>query len=66
MEAVKDNILEHVGNVSWDDSCWNEDTLSSKKIYPGFQFQAKSKQWLPRLKTSDASMGLMVSRMHTA
>ena len=63
IEEVQDKILEHVGNVSWDDSCWTEDTLASKKIYPGYQFQSKSKQWLSRLKTSEESMGLMVSRL---
>jgi hypothetical protein len=51
--------------MGWDSSCWSDDNLSSKNIYPRFQFPAKSKQLLSRVKTSDESMQLMVRRLHT-
>ena len=58
-------ILDHVGNVSWENCCWTEDILSSKKIYPGYQYHSNTKTWVSRLRTSDESMDLMVSRMQT-
>ena len=65
VQGVLNSVLDHVGAMGWDSSCWSDDNLSSKKIYPRFQFPAKSKQWLPRIKTSDESMQLMVRRLHT-
>ena len=56
------DIVRHVGTVGWQESCWSDDNLASKKIYPKFQFPSKSKKWLPRIRTSDHSMFLMISR----
>ena len=58
--------MEHVGTMTWADSVWTEDLLASKKIYPGFTFTAKSKQWASanRLKTTEQSMDMFVSRLH--
>lgn len=55
--------MDHVGRYTWDKSCWSDDNLSSKRIYPRYQFSAKSKKWLPRLLTSEGSMILMVQHM---
>ena len=59
------SILAHVGDIGWSDCFWSDDNLSSKKIYPNFQFPSKSKHWLPRVRTSSESMALMVKRAHT-
>ena len=48
--------------MSWDDSCWTDDALSIKKLYPKFQFPSKSKKWTPRVRTTDESMMLCVDR----
>ena len=55
-------ILAHVSKMGWDNACWSEENLSSKKIYPHFQFPAKSKKWLARLKTTEFSRMMMVKR----
>jgi len=34
-------------------------------MYPGFQFASKSKKWQPRLRTSEESMSLCVTRLHS-
>lgn len=48
------------------DAIRSEDTLCNKKIYPGYQFPAKnSPRWTARLRTSDATMQLMVRRCHS-
>ncbi len=60
-----DKIIDHVGSLGWEGSCWSHDNLSSKKLYPKFQFPAKCKKWLSRLKTSEESINLLVSRIHT-
>ena len=49
--------------MGWDHCSWSEENLSSKKLYPGFQFQAKSKKWLPRLKVTPESHKLTVTRI---
>ena len=64
-EEVLASILAHVGSLGWDASCWTDDNLSSKKIYPGYQFPSKSKKWVARLKTTDESMSLFVQRVQT-
>jgi hypothetical protein len=66
VQDVLASILVHVGNVGWDASCWTDDNLSSKKLYPGFQFPSKSKKWVSRLKTTEESMALFVTRVQTA
>ena len=49
--------------MGWDACCWSDDALSSKKIYPKYQFPAKSKKWLPRVKSSEDSMRMLVQRV---
>ncbi|CAK0825428.1 unnamed protein product [Prorocentrum cordatum] len=56
------SIMGHVRTMGWSNCCWSDDNLASKKIYPRHQFPSKSKQWLPRLKTTSKSMMLMVQR----
>ena len=56
-------ILEHVSIMGWDASCWSDDALASKKIYPRYQFFSKSKKWLVRVKTSEESMRMLVRRV---
>jgi hypothetical protein len=55
-----------VGDLGWESSCWSDDNLSSKKLYPGYQFPSKSKKWVSRLKTTPESMALFVQRVQTA
>ena len=51
----------------WLGSCaWSDDSLASKKLYPGHQFPAKTKVWLARLKVSDESMLLFGQRVHSS
>ena len=49
--------------MGWDACCWSEDALASKKICPKYQFPAKSKKWLPRVKSSEDSMRMLVQRV---
>lgn len=60
-----DEILAHVGTMTWEAGCWSDDNLSSKKLYPNYQFSAKSKKWVARIKTSKDSMALCVKRTQT-
>ena len=63
MQDVLSLILEHVSVMGWDVCCWPDDALSSKKNYPKHQFAAKSKKWLPRVKSSEDSMRMLVQRV---
>ena len=56
-------ILEHVSAMGWDMCCWSDDALSSKKIYPKYQFPARTNKWLSRVRTSEDSMRLLVKRV---
>ena len=49
--------------MGWAACCWSDGALSSKKIYPKYQFPAKSKKWLPRVKSSEDSMRMLVQRV---
>ena len=60
---VLDDILDHVQSLGWGSAVWSEDVFASKKVFPGFQFSSKSKRWVPRIKTTDASFELMVRRV---
>ena len=64
---TQQSILDHVGKMTWADSVWTEDLLASKKIYPGFTFTAKCKQWASanRLRTTEQSMDCFVTRLQT-
>ena len=63
LQDVLSLILTHVSVMGWDACCWSDDALSSKKIYPKYQFPAKSKKWLPRVKSSEDSMRMLVQRV---
>ena len=63
--AVRNDILEHVGAVGWDSSAWTEESLASRKLYPGHTFSSKGKGWAARLKTTEQSMLCMVKRVHS-
>ena len=52
-----------MGRLGWEGSCWSDDNLSTKKIYPGYQFPSKGKKWVSRLRTTDESMALFVERV---
>ena len=39
--------------------------VSNKKIYPKFGFPTKSKKWMPRVRTTDTSLCLMIERVQT-
>ncbi|CAK0907391.1 unnamed protein product, partial [Prorocentrum cordatum] len=58
-----DSILAHVGNLGWQQCAWSEEVLSNKKIYPKFNFPCKSKKWIPRVRTTDESLCLMIERV---
>ena len=58
-----DSILAHVGGMGWHQRVWSEDVLSNKKIFPKFNFPCKSKKWISRVKTTDASLCWMVERV---
>ena len=63
---MRDLILNHVSKEGWDNSCWSDDNLASKKIYPNFQFPAKNRKWLSRDRTSTESCSMMVQRVQAA
>ena len=63
MQEILSLIVEHVSAMGWEACCWSDDALSSKKIYPKYQFPAKTKKWLSRVKTSEDSMRLLVQRV---
>ena len=48
-QEVLAGILKHVNTQGWEQCCWSDDNLSTKKLYPGFQFAGKQ-QWVPRLR----------------
>ena len=49
--------------MGWEACCWTDDALSNKKIHPTYQFPARSKNWLARVRSSEESMRLMVRRV---
>ena len=63
LQDVLSLILEHVSVMGWDACCWSDESLASKKIYPKYQFPAKSKKWLPRATSSEDSMRMLVQRV---
>ena len=50
LEETLDLILAHVQECGWEKSVWSDENLSTKKLYPGFQFNAKGQQWTQRLR----------------
>ena len=63
MQDVLSLILEHVSVMGWDACCWTADAVSSKNIYPKSPPIVKSKKWLPRVKSSEDSMRMLVQRV---
>jgi len=55
-------VLKHVGEFTWDGCMWSEDALACKKIYPGGQFSARSKQFVKWLRVSAESCLMMTKR----
>ena len=61
---VVDSILSCVSSFGWAGCPYSDDSLSSRKIYPGFQFRCTtSRKWMTRLKTSAASMSLHIQKV---
>ncbi len=62
--SVIEHLVNHVAKFTWDRCAFSDDALSSKRIYPHFQFRCTvSKAWQNRMKTSEASMQLMLDRV---
>ncbi len=66
---AKTEIRTYVGLVGWDNCPWNEDALSSKKIYPsansaGVVVLKPKMGWPDRLRITSESMLLMVRHVH--
>ena len=59
MQEILSLIVEHVSAMGWEACCWSDDALSSKKLYPKYQFPAKTQKWLSRVRTSEDSMRLL-------
>ena len=61
MEKMPTSILEtvhnHVSRYGWTNCMFNDDTLSTKKIYPGFTFKHHKSGWGSRLAVTERSMG---------
>ena len=53
-------LLTHIGKFTYENSAWSDESLSSKKIYPGFAFPAKNKTWAARVRVTEESMMLHV------
>ena len=65
-QDVLDDILTHVGIMGWSESCWTEENLASKRLFPGHGFHSRSRKWAPRLKVTDDSLRLLVKKLqHT-
>ncbi|CAK8987791.1 Uncharacterized protein SCF082_LOCUS1126 [Durusdinium trenchii] len=62
-QDVLDNILTHVGVMGWSESCWTEDNLASKRLFPGHSFHTRSRKWASRLKVTDDSFRYMVKKV---
>ena len=58
-------IFLHVSECGWEGSVWSEDSLSTKRMFPGYLFPSKVKSWNNRLRTSEDSMRLAVRRLQT-
>ena len=63
---ARELLLKGIGKHGWDSCPWSEDTLASKKLYPKFQFPAKTKKWVNWLKTDDQSMQLVINHVQMA
>ena len=58
-----DVLLGAVSEFGWEDCPFNEETLSSKRIYPGHTFRVDgSKSWTARQTVSAKSLHLMMER----
>ena len=52
---AKESLSNHVGEFGWDQSAWSDDTLSSKKLLPGYAPRGTCKEWNMRLRVTAAS-----------
>ena len=64
-EETLNLILAHVNAYGWQNSCWSDDSLAVKKLYPGYQFACTKKSWLSRMKTTEESMDLCVRHLQS-
>ena len=66
MQTTKESLMKlfaHVSNHGWDKCTWTDESLSTKKLYPGHQFAAKARSWQPRIRTDQESMDLTIQRL---
>jgi hypothetical protein len=61
--ATLNLLLGVVSEYGWDDCPFNEETLSSKRIYPGHTFRVDSKAWTARQVVSEKSLHLLCERV---
>lgn len=47
----------------WEHSVWNDDNLSSKKLFPKYQFPSRSRVWQARTKVTEESMYAAVQHL---
>lgn len=57
-------VAEMVSATGWEEGCWTEDALASKRIFPGHVFRVvESKAWSARQTVTKASCVLMLERV---
>ena len=57
-------ISDVLSAFGWEESCWTEDALASKRILPGYSFRvAQSKSWGTRQTVTKDSCILMMRRI---
>lgn len=57
-------VTEMVSATGWEEGCWTEDALASKRIFPGHVFRVvESKAWTARQTVTKASCVLMLERV---
>jgi hypothetical protein len=57
-------VAEMVSEKGWEEGCWTEDALASKRIFPGHVFRVvESKAWSARQTVTKASCVLMLERV---
>jgi len=57
-------VTRMVSATGWEDGCWTEDALASKRIFPGYAFRCHdSKAWTARQTVTTTSCVLMIERI---
>ena len=64
-KEAKKLITSHVAQHGWEACAWNEDTLSSKKLFPPYAPRGANKVWNDRQKITTAAVDLMVKHVHS-